>query len=110
MERRQALRQARDRKLSVCMDKTKCVCGQWWRSVQMAGEGPGSRASSSIGSFMRGRWRVMEKAQVGRKRCLYSAVPFKFQMISATCALETHSAFLPEVAGPQPSPALREPW
>lgn len=31
MERGQALRQARDRKLSVWMDKTKCVCGQWWR-------------------------------------------------------------------------------
>lgn len=53
---------------------------------------------------------MMEKAQVGRKRCFYSAVLFKFQMISATCALETHSAFLPEVAGPQPSPGLREPW
>lgn len=53
---------------------------------------------------------MMEKAQVGRKRCLCSAVPFKFQMISATCALETHSAFLPKVASPQPSAGLREPW
>lgn len=45
-----------------------------------------------------------------QEECFYSAVLFKFQMISATCALETHSAFLPEVAGPQPSPGLREPW
>ncbi|KAK2506265.1 hypothetical protein MC885_018572, partial [Smutsia gigantea] len=32
------------------------------------------------------------------------------QMLNGPCALETCSAFLPEVAGPQPSSALREPW
>lgn len=55
------------------------------------------------------RW-FWEKAQVGRRSCFYLEVSFKFQMIRATCALETLSAFLPEVAGTQPSPALREPW
>lgn len=59
--------------------------------------------------FMRSRLRVMEETLVGRKRCLYLAVCFNSQMINATCAQKTHTAFLPKVAGPQPSPGLREP-
>lgn len=85
-----------------------CVVG-WRREHGGGGRKPWFWSLCSSGSFLRGR-AVPEKAQVGRKRCFDLACSFKFQMISAPCALETSSAFLPEVAGPQPSPGLREPW
>lgn len=69
---------------------------------------PHHTAPCSRGSFV-SCGRATEKAQVGWQSCFYLEVSFKFQMISASCALETRSALPPAVAGTEPSPGLREP-